>query len=52
MNSNDQINLKKEWSNPALTVFGNVETITQGCDKKYGGTDSFTFKSVDIQCAS
>lgn len=43
---------KKEWAMPRLTVFGDVEKITQGCDKTYGGSDGFTFQSIAIQCAS
>lgn len=52
MKLNEQMTTKKEWSAPSLTIYGNVETITQGCDKKFGGSDGFTFQSIDIQCAS
>lgn len=49
---NNQIQSKKEWAMPKLTVYGDVEKITQGCDKTYGGMDGFTFQSTPVQCAS
>jgi hypothetical protein len=42
---------KKEWVMPQLTIYGDVEKITQG-EKTYGGTDGFTFKSTVVQSAS
>lgn len=42
---------KREWTAPTLTVYGDVEEITQGCDKTYGSSDSFTFQGQAIVCA-
>jgi hypothetical protein len=33
-------------------VLGSVAELTQGCDKKFGGADGFTFQSITIVCAS
>jgi hypothetical protein len=43
---------KKVYVPPQLTVYGTVEEITLGCDKKLGSTDSFTFGGQDIVCVS
>jgi hypothetical protein len=37
---------------PALRVLGSVQTLTQGCDKKLGSADGFTFVGQAIVCAS
>lgn len=47
-----QLEPKKDWSMPHLLVYGTVEKITQGCDKKFGGSDGYTFQSNPISCAS
>jgi len=40
---------KKQWTQPQLTVLGDVETLTlQMKDKKYGTSDGFTFLSNPI----
>ena len=43
---------KKNWAIPQVIVYGTVEKITQGCDKKFGGSDGFTFQMSPISCAS
>ena len=47
-----QVQSKKDWMPPRLVVYGSVDQITQGCDKRYGGSDGFTFLGTPIQCAS
>jgi hypothetical protein len=37
---------------PRLTVIGTVHELTQGCDKKLGDTDGFTFMGQIIVCRS
>jgi hypothetical protein len=37
---------------PALRVLGYVSDLTQGCDKKFGTADGFTFHGVTIVCTS
>ncbi len=40
---------KKQWSQPQLTVLGDVETLTLTLkDKKFGSSDGFTFQSNPI----
>ncbi len=36
---------KKTWSEPALTVFGNVEALTLANNKNFGTGDAFTFQN-------
>ena len=43
---------KKDWAMPKLTVYGNIEKITLGCNKTYGPTDGLTLMGAAIQCAS
>jgi hypothetical protein len=43
---------KKTWSTPQLSVYGDVETITTGCDKKLGASDGYTFMGDPIVCRS
>lgn len=43
---------KKAYTAPKLVIHGPVEEITQGCDKRFGTTDGFTFQGLAIQCAS
>lgn len=35
---------KKQWSDPKVLVFGNVETLTLGHNKIPGVGDAFTFE--------
>jgi hypothetical protein len=35
---------------PQVAVIGTVHELTQGCDKRFGGTDGFTFGNVPIFC--
>jgi hypothetical protein len=37
---------------PRLTVIGTVHELTQGCDKKFGHADGFTFIGIPIVCRS
>ena len=37
---------------PALRVLGSVQELTQGCDKKLGTADGFTFAGQAIVCRS
>jgi len=37
---------------PAISVIGSVAELTLGCDKRYGGSDGFTFHGDTIVCAS
>jgi len=37
-------NEKQTWSTPKLTVFGDVEAITQANNKVFGTGDAFTFQ--------
>jgi hypothetical protein len=37
---------------PALRVLGSVAELTQGCDKRLGGSDGFTFMGQAIVCRS
>jgi hypothetical protein len=43
---------KKTWQEPKLVVHGDVARITQGCDKKYGDSDGFSFMGQAIRCGS
>lgn len=52
MQLNEKVAIKKEWATPSLTLHGNVETITHGSDKKYGGADGYTFSYPPIYSAS
>lgn len=37
---------KKVWDSPTLTIFGSVESLTQGCkDKGQGGNDGLAHQS-------
>jgi hypothetical protein len=39
----------KTWSNPELTVYGSVETLTlQAKNKRQGVSDGFTFNGLPI----
>jgi hypothetical protein len=47
------VQVKKAWSVPQLTIYGDVEAITlQFQDKKSGLSDGFTFMGQPIQNAS
>ena len=37
---------------PVLRVLGSVAELTQGCDKRLGGSDGFTFMGQAIVCRS
>jgi hypothetical protein len=37
---------------PALRVLGTVHELTQGCDKRFNGSDGFTFMGQPIVCRS
>jgi hypothetical protein len=37
---------------PRLTVIGSVHELTQGCDKRLGETDGYTFMGNVIVCRS
>jgi hypothetical protein len=37
---------------PELRVLGSVAELTQGCDKRLGGSDGFTFMGQAIVCRS
>ena len=43
---------RKTWVSTTLTVFGDVQTITLGCDKTLGSSDGFTFQGQGIVCSS
>jgi len=36
---------KKTWNDPALTVFGDVQTLTLANNKNFGTGDAFTFQN-------
>jgi len=42
----------KGYEAPGLRVLGSLAELTQGCDKKFGGADGFTFHGVTIVCTS
>jgi hypothetical protein len=37
---------------PTITVIGSVHELTQGCDKRMGSSDGFTFMGTNIVCVS
>ncbi len=41
---------KKVWDHPTLTIFGSVETLTQGpcTNKNFGSSDGFTLMGTPI----
>jgi hypothetical protein len=39
---------KKEWTQPQLTVLGNVETLTLQKVKNFGGNDGFILQNQTI----
>jgi hypothetical protein len=41
---------KKVWEEPKLIVHGDVEKLTQNCDKRLNGSDGFTFMGQPIVC--
>lgn len=44
---------RKQWTEPALTVFGTIAAITRGCtEKAHGPSDAIALKAPSIQCAS
>jgi hypothetical protein len=47
-----QVQEKKVYTPPRLTVHGTVEEITMGCDKMWGSSDGFTFAGDPIVCVS
>jgi hypothetical protein len=48
----DHTPASREYEAPALTLLGSVHALTQVQDKKYGGSDGFTFMGVPISNAS
>ena len=50
MNDTEQARLVYEP--PVLRVVGSVAELTQGCDKRLGGSDGFTFMGQAIVCRS
>ncbi|WP_157592251.1 lasso RiPP family leader peptide-containing protein [Solirubrobacter soli] len=42
----------KQYEAPSLTVLGSVHALTQTQDKKWGGSDGFTFMGQPISNAS
>jgi hypothetical protein len=42
----------KSYEAPSLTVLGTVHALTQTQDKKWGGSDGFTFMGQPISNAS
>jgi hypothetical protein len=43
---------KRQWVPPQVARFGTFEEATQGCNKTYGASDSFTFQGQSIVCAA
>lgn len=43
---------KRQWVAPEVRKYGDFETSTQQCDKRFGGQDGFTFMGQAITCAS
>lgn len=42
-----------QWVSPEVRRYGTFESTTQdGCDKKFGTGDGFTFQGQAIVCAS
>ncbi len=39
---------KKQWSQPQLKVLGDVESLTLGKNKSFGGNDGFMFQGQGI----
>jgi len=37
---------------PVMRVLGSVADLTQSCDKRFGGSDGFTFMGQAIVCRS
>jgi hypothetical protein len=37
---------------PVVRVLGSVAELTQNCDKRFGGSDGFTFMGQAIVCRS
>jgi hypothetical protein len=48
----DQKPTSKGYEPPSLTLLGSVHELTQVQDKKYGGSDGFTFMGIPISNAS
>jgi hypothetical protein len=43
---------KKQWTDPKVQVFGNVETLTLGVNKSPGVGDAFTFEGATTKISS
>ena len=43
---------RKLWATPSIRRYGTFETATQGCDKKFGSQDGFTFQGNPITNSS
>ena len=40
------------YESPVVHVLGSVADLTQNCDKRFGGSDGFTFMGSAIVCRS
>jgi hypothetical protein len=49
---NPDSHVPEAYQPPALRVLGSVQELTQGCDKKYGSADGFTFVGQAVVCRS
>ena len=45
-------NSKPVWTSPRVQRYGTFQEKTQYCDKRFGGSDGFTFIGQAIMCAS
>ena len=48
----DAVEAPPAYMPPALRVLGSVHDLTQGCDKRGGKSDGFTFMGQAIVCRS
>lgn len=44
--------VKRRWVSPEIRRYGTFESATQGCNKDFGATDSFTFQGQPITCTA
>jgi hypothetical protein len=40
------------YESPTITDFGTLRDLTQGCDKRFGSSDGFTFQGQAVVCRS
>ena len=43
---------KRKWVSPEIKRFGTFEAATNGCDKKYGDGDGYTFMGMQVVCTA